>query len=325
MPNIRIGFAGGKPPSLTRNAVTIGNFDGCHLGHQKLIRSTIESANRFGGAPAGLTFFPRPELFFHPDRAAEGNLFSESMKSRAFLETGLSAHFIQDFTSAVSQMPPDVFYKAVLVDELRAKAVIVGENFRFGHGRSGDTEYLKTCGTEYDISTVIENFTEFENQTVSSTRIRQMLKLGQVKEAASLLGRPYLLEGTLVKGDQLGRTIGFPTLNLKSDHQLIPGAGVFCGYTWVKGVSPGDSPPVTKVADEAMPAVFNIGHRPTVSGTALRIEAHLLCSFSLTDCYDVKAGFYFTSRLRDETRFENLDQLKAQIGQDAATARTILS
>lgn len=325
MPNIRISFAGGKPPSLTRNAITIGNFDGCHLGHQKLIRSTIEAAQRFGAVPSSLTFFPRPELFFNPELAKEGSLFSESMKSRAFLETGLSAHYIQDFSEAISQMPPDIFFKSVLVDELRANAVIVGENFRFGHGRSGDTGYLKKCGAQYDINTVIENFAELDAHTVSSTRIRKVLKQGLVAEAASLLGRPYLLEGTLIKGDQLGRTIGFPTLNLHTDTQLIPGPGVYCGYVWVQGLVAGDLPKVTQLPAGILPAVFNIGNRPTVNGSTLRVEAHVLCAFSKNDCYDIKAGFYFAQRLRDEMRFEGLDQLKAQIGRDADAARILLS
>lgn len=307
-----------------RCALTIGNFDGCHVGHQSLISRALELALEMKLASASLTFWPRPDVFFNPEREASGSLFTESMKSRAFHECGISVHYTQEFNNLVSQMAPESFFETVLIQRLRAAAIVVGENFRFGKGRTGDGAFLKSCGRKQAVVTEIKSFATFEGDTVSSTRIRNALRIGDVGRAAKMLGRPYLLEGTLRKGDQLGRTIGFPTLNLATDGQLLPANGVYAGFVWVKGICEGDAPKMMSVPPDSLPAAINIGVRPTVSGTSLRIEAYVLSEFPHRDSYDQKAGFYFTHRIRSEERFSGLCELKQQIQDDIAQARALL-
>ena len=222
-------------------------------------------------------------------------------------------------------MSPDKFYQSILIDELNAKAIIVGENFRYGQGRAGDSKCLRDAGSDHEVLTVIEESAKLEDHVVSSTKIRAAIRSGDVMLASQMLGRPYLLEGNLKKGDQLGRKLSFPTLNLDAKDLLIPAKGVYAGYVWVKAVQPGNQPQILKRHPKAMPAAINIGMRPTVSGLTLRIEAHVLSDYPQENTYDVTAGFYFIDRIRDEAKFQSLDELKAQIGKDTVKARSILN
>jgi riboflavin kinase/FMN adenylyltransferase len=306
-------------------ALTIGNFDGCHLGHQKLINSTLATADRLQINAASLTFSPRPDVFFHPERARDGNLFNESMKSRAFHEMNIGVHFVQKFSSLISQMEPDTFYESVLLKKLHAKAIIVGENFRYGHGRAGDSNHLRAAGKNHGVMTVIEESAKLSDRIVSSTEVRAAIKAGNITLANQMLGRPYLLEGALKKGDQLGRTLSFPTLNLEVKDLLVPANGVYAGYVWIKDIQSGKHPTILSQHAKALPAAINIGMRPTVSGISLRIEAHVLTDFAQKNTYDVAAGFYLIERIRDEFKFQNLDELKTQIAKDTDQARSILA
>ncbi len=306
-------------------ALTIGNFDGCHLGHQKLVNRTLATAELLKVSAASLTFSPRPDIFFNPERTNDDNLFTEEMKSRAFHELNIGIHYVQKFTSATCQMLPDSFYQSVLIGELSAKAIIVGENFRYGQGRAGDSKQLRASGNAHDVSTFIEESAKLTDRIVSSTQIRAAIRAGDVVLASQMLGRPYLLEGILKKGDQLGRQLSFPTLNLKTTELLIPANGVYAGYIWVKDIQTGKHPSILSLHPKAMPAAINVGMRPTVSGLSLRVEAHVLSEYSQENTYDVAAGFYFVERIRDEAKFKNLDELKAQIGKDTEKARSLLA
>jgi riboflavin kinase/FMN adenylyltransferase len=321
---ISASFCPGLPTRRGPCALTIGNFDGCHLGHQSLIRRTLELAASRGLTSASLTFWPRPDVFFHPERAESGSLFTEAMKTRAFHECGIDVHFTQTFDSEVSQMSPDQFFESILLERLQAAAVVVGQNFRFGKGRAGDVACLQLCGDRYGVTAEIKPFATHASETVSSTRIRSALRSGDVAAAATMLGRPYLLEGQLRRGDQIGRRIGFPTLNLVSEYQLLPASGVYAGYVWAKEVCAGDHSAVMSVPTDALPAAINVGVRPTVNGTSLRIEAHVLGDFSAQDFYDRPAGFYFAQRIRGEEKFPDLDALKHQILRDTDMAKSLL-
>jgi riboflavin kinase/FMN adenylyltransferase len=322
--NITAHYRSGAEIPAGSHALTIGNFDGCHLGHQKLINRTLVTAEELKNSPASLTFSPRPDVFFHPERSNDGKLFTEDMKSRAFHELNISAHFVKKFSSTVSQMSPDKFYKSVLIEELHAKAIIVGENFRYGQGRAGDSKCLRDAGSDHEVLTVIEKSAKLEDEVVSSTRIRAAIRAGNVALASQMLGRPYLLEGSLKKGDQLGRKLNFPTLNLEAKDLMVPANGVYAGYVWIKDLQPGAHPSILKRHSKAMPAAINVGMRPTISGLNLRIEAHVLSEYKQDNTYDVTAGFYFVARIRDEAKFQNLDELKAQIAKDTVKARSIL-
>ena len=322
--NITAHYCPGAQIPQGGNALTIGNFDGCHLGHQKLINRTLIAADELKVSAASLTFSPRPDVFFNPERSGDGNLFTEDMKSRAFHELNISAHFVQKFSANVSQMSHDKFFQSILIDELHAKAIIVGENFRYGQGRKGDSKCLRLAGTEHKVVTTIEESAKLNDQVVSSTKIRAAIRNGDTLLANQMLGRPYLLEGILKKGDQLGRRLNFPTLNLEAKDLLTPSNGVYAGYVWIKDVQAGSYPSILKRHPNAMPAAINVGMRPTVSGLTLRIEAHVLTEYSKENTYDLAAGFYFIERIRDEAKFQNLDELKAQIGRDTLRARSIL-
>lgn len=302
-------------------ALTIGNFDGCHLGHQSLIRNARALADKYGYVPASLTFSPRPDIFFHPERADQGSLFTPEMKTRAFFENGVMVHYEQDFDAAVACMEPQAFVTDVLTEQLHAKAVVVGGNFRYGKSRAGDAASLVAAGKNCGFEVIVNPFALSENAIVSSTRIRTALRSGNAADAAKLLGRPYLLEGILERGDQLGRTIGFPTLNLTYGDQLVPAHGIYSGYVWVEEVCSGNNAPVTHLPKDALPTAMSVGTRPTVNGQELRIEAHILTPFPQNNFYGRKAGFYFVDWIRNEEHLPSLEALKERIKHDIDVAK----
>jgi riboflavin kinase/FMN adenylyltransferase len=313
--------------------VTIGNFDGCHIGHQSLIRSAIELANSSNStskntavAAVALSFSPRPEAFFHGVKN-ERLLFTENQKTRAFAELGLNAQIIQTFDEPFSRLSHEDFYQKFLLQGIKARGILVGENFRFGHDRLGDTEFLKKKAKTSQTKIIIGQASLDSGKIVSSTRIRAALsQSGNVKHAEKMLGRPYMLEGVIKKGDQLGRQLGVPTANLEDVRQIIPAFGVYAGYVVLnKGEQNNIS--VTSLPKAAVPAVFSIGVRPTLARLepVVRIEAHLLHgAYGANELYDYKAGFFFQHRLRGEEHFANLEQLKKQMQEDIKIARHLL-
>jgi riboflavin kinase/FMN adenylyltransferase len=307
-------------------AVTIGNFDGCHLGHQRLISAVRVEAERAAAQSVALTFDPRPDAFFS-GVAKETLLFTPAQKARALAELGIERHLVQRFDERFSTLSHDEYY-GVLRRDLGAAAVVVGYDFHFGHKRRGDTAYLIERGRADGMRVQIGEAVLFEAEAISSTRLRHSLvETGAVEAAAAMLGRPYCLEGEVRRGDQLGRQLGVPTTNLEGIDQLVPRFGIYAGYVWLAPREEPDAPPpIMRVPAAAIPAVFSIGIRPTLDNPQppVRIEAHLLAGrYGPNEHYGLRTGYYLTHRLRDELRFDSLEDLKAQMARDIARARDL--
>jgi riboflavin kinase/FMN adenylyltransferase len=319
------------------SAVTIGNFDGCHRGHQALLGRTVALARERGMSAVAITFAPRPEAFFQAAKRGgpEALLFTPEQKSRALAEAGIDAQFVVRFDAAFAARTHQDFYRETLLERLGARALVVGDNFRFGNQRAGDATFLAERGRADGLVVEVGVGVTEGRERVSSTRVRTTLtQTGDVASVAAMLGRPYLVEGVVRRGDQRGRTIGFPTANLAVRgagivaEQLLPLNGVYAGHLWIADADGGERPTLLTRARRAVPAVANLGVRPTVAtGEPLpRLEVHALdAAFGPDELYGKAAGFYFVERLRGEERFASLDELKAQISRDADAARRILS
>ena len=310
----------------TPKSVTIGNFDGVHLGHQSLIRKALEHAQAHSCDSLAMTFSPRPESFFKKVED-EKLLFTREQKLRSFAELGVDFALIQNFDASFCEMRPEDFYDRFLVKNLGAEAVCVGHDFRFGKRRQGNTSWLQDrC--EQDGKKIYQcDAVSYQDKPISSTRIRQTLQDKDITAVTAMLGRPYLMEGSILQGDQIGRKIGFPTLNLENHGQLVPGYGVYAGYVWLDRYSKRDAPSIHKLPEGLLPAIINCGIRPTFKdkGSSLRVEAHLLTGdHSGQSHYDLKAGFYFTHFIRDEMKFDSSSLLTEQIKKDIKKARKYL-
>lgn len=306
-------------------AVTIGNFDGCHLGHLGLLQAVVGQAAALAGPAVAVTFLPRPDAFFRQN-GPETLLFTEEQKSRALAEAGVQVQVLKTFDASFSQMTHATFYESCLAGDLRAKAIVVGDNFRFGRDRAGDTEYLAKRGEVDGILIQVGSAASHAGQRISSTRVRQALEAGSIADVTAMLGRPYLIEGRIERGDQLGRQLGVPTANLEGVAQLLPRYGIYAGYVWL-GDPEGRRPTILTRDKDAIPAVFSIGVRPALRSDAppLRIEAHLLSgSYGANALYGMQAGYYITHRLRDERPFADLEALKRQMAADIAEAKQLV-
>jgi riboflavin kinase/FMN adenylyltransferase len=302
-----------EPRGWVRPAVTVGNFDGVHRGHQALVGVALAAARAVSGTAVVLTFDPHPSHVLAPHRAPAA-LMTVEQKAEILRGLGVERVAVLPFTPALAAQRAEAFVCDVLSRALGARAVIVGANFRFGHDREGDVGMLERLGREqgFDVSTVAPVL--HEGAPVSSTRIREALARGAVEAASELLGRRYFVEGVVRRGAGRGRTIGFPTANLDPVNETIPGGGVYAG--WVR--EPDDA------AAPLHAAVVNVGRRPTFgSGGDLLVEAHLF-DFA-GDLYDRRLRLEFAHRLRDERTFSGLDALKAQIAADASEARRLLA
>lgn len=308
--------------------VTIGNFDGCHLGHQKLILNSKQLGEKFSCPNVVLTFDPRPQNYLKgtPDTK---ELLPNDRKTRALKELGVSNHYVLNFNEELNHTKHELFYENFLLNCLHAKAITVGEDFHFGFQRKGTALWLKDQGTKDGIKVDIIPALLLDKEPVSSTRIRKLLsEKGDVESANALLGHTFSIEGKTVKGEQIGRTLGFPTLNLQSSHQLIPADGVYCGYVWLEGLSQGRQAPIVHMDKKQLSrAIFSIGVRPTfkMKEPQLCVEAHILDPMdSQKQHYDLKVAFYFEKKLRDMIAFRNSDELAKQIAKDIRLAQKFI-
>jgi len=285
-----------------------------------------------------MTFSPRPEEFFAGALNVARHLFTPAMKNRFFEEFGIDAHVIQSFNAELAQMTHEDFFRQFISGPLKVNSLIIGHDFRFGKNRAGDADHLamacRMAGVEL---IVLDPYSEAKSESadsddhpVSSSRIRTMLaKYGDVAGALKLLGHAFQLEGTVVEGARLGRTIGVPTINLGGVAQIIPARGVYAARVVL---SP-DLATVRSVPKLAIPAAVNIGIRPTVAEAGLNtakelvpvVEAHLLTgSYGADELYGKKVSIYFVQRIRDEIKFDGLPALREKIQQDIAAARRLL-
>jgi riboflavin kinase/FMN adenylyltransferase len=293
-----------RPAWLAQPVLALGNFDGVHRGHVKILeRVTRVSAER-GGVPMAMTFDPHPPRVVRPDKAPP-LLMTTAQRLEALDRAGMRAVAVVRFTQEMSQWDPDTFVRTVLVEWLRVSEVWVGANFLFGHDRVGNFTALRTLGQRYGFRAEKIDPVRYKEFVVSSTRVRRLVSEGRMDEAAALLGHPYTLVGRVVEGRRRGREIGFPTANLETTNELVPPHGVYATTLTVDGI--------------VRAAITNIGLRPTFGDEPTpTIESHVLRFDG--DLYGREVSVGFVQRLRDERRFDDVDALRAQIEADRRRA-----
>ena len=301
---------------LPRCVLTAGNFDGVHLGHQRIMQTVTSRAHALGGAALVYTFDPHPRRVLTPERSLK--LLTTLEQKLELLETlGVDAVVVEPFDLAFAQQGAERFVREVLHARLRPVEVYVGYDFHFGRDREGSMRTLTELGPHLGFAVTIVPEVKLGERDVNSTRVRELLATGEVGAAAELLGRSYRVRGSVAKGDQRGRTIGFPTLNLAAENEILPCVGVYaCRVRFLDAGDPSPGP--------WFGAVANVGRRPTVKEhDSVAVEAHLF-DFA-ADAYGRRVEVAFEARLRDEQRFPSLDALRAQIARDSEAARARLS
>ncbi len=293
-----------------RNPVlTIGNFDGVHRGHQALFQRVKEWARRLNGESVVMTFHPQPLQVLAPETGPPLITLHER-KIELIASCGIDVTIVIPFDRKFSKITAPSFVKDILVDKIGVKAIIVGYDYRFGHGRQGDIEFLRQMGDEHGFIVDIVSGVQVEDTVVSSTLIRQLILDGDLKEAGRLLGRPYEVSGTVVSGRRRGgRLLGFPTANIRLTGQACPRPGVYAVEAEVNGSRYGGA--------------ANLGYNPTFGDDELSLEVHIL-DFD-KDIYGYPISVRFIDRLRDEVRFSGVEELVQQIRKDVEKARQILA
>ena len=286
-------------------AVAIGNFDGVHRGHGALLGRLGDVAREFSLPPTILTFEPHPREFFSP-ASAPARLTTLREKLELLAAAGIEQAMVCRFNAAFAALSADQFIERVLVDGLRIRHLIIGDDFRFGKGRSGDFSLLQQAGAAHGFAVEAMGSVTVDGERVSSSGVRAALAAGEMEHAARLLGRPYIIDGQVAHGDKIGRQLGFATANIRIKHNPLPMTGVFAVE-------------VSGLGDQPLPGVANLGIRPTVGGTRPLLEVHLF-DFD-RDIYGKHISVRFVHKLRTEQRFPNFDALKAQIAADAVAAR----
>jgi riboflavin kinase/FMN adenylyltransferase len=298
-------------PPGTPLAVTIGNFDGLHLGHQAMLARLLEVSRSRGLPSCVLSFEPHPREFFAPDQAP-ARLSSLREKAEMLRALGVDHFHVFRFNRAFSALTPDQFIEQVLIRTLQARYVLVGDDFRFGARRAGDFALLARAGETYGFDAEFLPTVEVAGERSSSTAVRAALAAGELEHAARLLGRPYSISGRVVHGDKLGRDIGYPTANIQLKHNRPPLLGIFAVELCGLNGSP-------------LPGVASLGVRPTVKGTGAApvLEVHLF-DFN-ADIYNRRVRVDFLHKLRDEEKYPDLESLVAQIGRDVDNAKRFLA
>jgi len=292
------------------SVLAIGNFDGIHLGHQAILRATVERARALNAVSTALTFDPSPRKVLRPE-SAPPRLSTNAQRMEWFNALGLEAVVVLPFTLDLARLAPQEFVEQILVRDLHVKAVLVGENFRFGHKQAGDVKLLSELGSKHGFDVVIIPPVVYRGEVVSSTIIRREVAEGDVSHAARLLGRPFALTGEVVSGTGTGRKFTFPTLNLAVEQELLPARGVYVTRTCLEGET------------RSHRSVTNVGIRPTFNGSSLSVETHLLNAQLSTAPKRMEVRFW--KRLREEKKFSGPEELRAQIAADIARADKFFS
>lgn len=297
-----------RPAWLTHPVLALGNFDGLHRGHQKIIERVKRGAAEHGGTPMAMTFDPHPPRVVRPDKAPP-LLMTKAQRLEALHRAGIRCVAVVRFTRELSEWDPETFVRVALVEWLRVAEVWVGANFLFGHERSGNFSLLRMLGQRYGFRADKIDPVRYKDFVVSSTRIRRLISEGRVDEAGALLGHGYYIDGTIVEGRHRGREIGYPTANLATENELLPPNGVYATTATIDGV--------------VYPGLTNIGTRPTFGETNTTVETHVLGYNG--DLYGRPLRLGFVLRLRDERRFDDVDALRAQIDADRRRAERLFS
>ena len=285
-------------------SVTLGNFDGIHLGHRKLISTAKEYALKHALKSVVFTFSPHP-MFLLKNKPHSALIMSPEEKKYSIEKSGIDLYIEYPFSLEFASMEPEKFAKEIIFDKLKCKVLVVGENYKFGAKQKGDSNLLKKLGKENGVEVIIVPAVLFENERVSSTRIRNCLINKDIEKANLLLGSPYFILGEVVEGKRLGRKLGFPTLNVLADPvKLFPPDGVYATKT--------------VYCNEIFYGVTNVGYNPTVSGNYKVVETYLFNFHKFV--YGEMLKTYFFKWLRDEEKFENIDILQKQLQTDAENA-----
>ncbi len=293
-----------RPARWVEPVLALGNFDGLHRGHVKIIERIRRGASERGGMPIVLTFDPHPPRVLRPDKAPP-LLMTKAQKLEALERAGVAGVAVVRFTTDLARWEPEMFVSSVLVDWLRVAEVWVGADFLFGRDRSGNFSLLRALGQQHGFRVEKIDPIRYKEFVVSSTRIRRLLAEGRVDEAGALLGHQYVIGGTVVHGAHRGREIGFPTANIETANELVPPHGVYATLITLDG--------------QVRPSVTNIGVRPTFGDQPrVSVETHVLGETG--DVYGKAVRLSFVQRLRDERRFPDVDALREQIAADVRRA-----
>ncbi len=294
-----------------KSAITIGTFDGVHLGHNVIINQLKNAAKTIGGESVILTFFPHPRMVLYPDDNELRLLNTIDERIKLLEKSGIDHLIIHPFSKEFSRLNSTEFVRDILVGQLNVGALIIGYDHHFGRNREGSFEDLQELAPLYNFELEQIDAQSIDNVNVSSTKIRNSLNEGNIKNATQFLGYNYFIEGTIIEGNKIGRQLGFPTANLKTNewYKLIPANGVYA----VKVI----------VDNEKHQGMLNIGNRPTVKGTDISIEVNIF-NFD-ADIYNKEIRIEFYDRIRDERKFDQLSALKIQLEIDKKKAIQILS
>ncbi len=297
---------------LRGGAVTIGNFDGVHLGHQRILEHLIQAARRVAGPAVAITFDPAPAAILRPEQAG-GRLTPIPERLRLLRRYGVDAAIVVRPDPSFLSLGPEVFIRRVLVDNLHARAVVEGPDWRFGKKRAGDIQLLTRLGDRYEYEVVVVHplqtkIADGKPVALSSTVIRWLLAAGDLAQANRLLGRPYVLFGTVVKGAGRGTTLGFPTVNLDCGDQVVPADGIYAGRCQVNG--------------SWVPAAMHMGPAPTVGRLSRSVEAHLIDD-GIGDVYGRSVPLECRQRLRDIVHFGSTEALVSQMKQDVQQVKEL--
>ena len=287
--------------------VTIGNFDGVHLGHQEIFKEVIKKAHEIGGVSVVYTFDPHPLKVLQPDRFFP-LITTREEKEKVIEWVGIDVLIRERFTKKFAQLSTDEFVVDILCEQIRAQEVFIGPDYRFGKGRKGTTDLLRSLGESCGLKIGILKNVEVDGIEVRSTMIRDYVMEGKVKEAAKFLGRGYTLRGKVIGGTAQGKKMGIPTANLEPEKELYPRGGIFAVRVLIN--------------DSYTRGVLNIGTNPTFPGKGFSLEVHIL-DFN-QDIYGGEIELIFVEKLRDEKKFETPDLLVKQIKEDIVQARKIL-
>lgn len=284
--------------------LTIGNYDGVHIGHRLIIARVVEKARAVSGTPMLMTFSPHPHSVLEPDSYIR-LITPLHLKEKLIAESGIEAMFVIPFNDHLRSISPEDFIEDILLRRLGVAGIIVGYDFRFGKGGSGDVKMLQYFAQKKGFYFDVVEAVTIDGEKIGSNRIRRLIMDGDVKNAARLLDRPHMIEGMVVHGVNRGKSMGFPTINFETVFELIPQNGVYITEVGFDG--------------QRWPSVTNIGFNPTFDGKKLLVETHIL-NYS-GDLYDREVVIYFHERIREERRFKDIAELKARIFEDVTFAR----
>ncbi len=297
-------------PELSQAVVTSGTFDGVHLGHQKILQRLIQVAHDTNGQSVVITYWPHPRLVLHPETPNLHLLSTIDERIEQLAAFGIDYLLIIPFTREFASLDSEQFITQILLKTIRTKKLVIGYDHRFGRNRTGSFEYLHQHAPELGFEVEEIPRQDIDHVAVSSTKIRTALEAGEIKTANAYLGRSYSLSGTVVKGRQLGRTLGYPTANLDitDQHKLIPKLGIYAVQVKIKA--------------QVLGGMLSIGTNPTVGGTHQTVEVNIF-DFA-GDLYGQEITLFFLDRIRDEEKFASLDALIAQMHRDKESALEIL-